>query len=69
MLEGLRQQEPCSGVSEQRGQQEGIILAGIAFKGTLYVTLSLQSDSVQGGLQGSTGISSSVATTSRHVFP
>lgn len=66
--EGLRLQEPCSGVSEQWGQQEGIILAGIAIKGTFYVTLSPQSDSVQVRLQGSTGISSSAATTSSHVF-
>ena len=66
--EGLHRQEPCSGVSEPRGQQEGITVAGIAIKGTFYVTLSPQSDSVQVRLQGSAGISSSVATTSSHVF-
>lgn len=42
------------------GHQEGITLADIAIKGTFYVALFLQSDSVQVRLQGSAGISSSV---------
>lgn len=32
--EGLFQQEPCSGVGEQQGQQEEILVPGIAMKGT-----------------------------------
>lgn len=52
-------------MSEHWGQREGIILAGIAIKGTFNVIL--QSDSVQMGFQGSAEISSSV-TASSHAF-
>lgn len=55
-------------MGEQQGQQEGIIVPGFSMKGTFNVTLSPQSDSVQVRLQGTAGMSSSVTTTSSHVF-